>query len=660
MKVYRYGLQAPVNRAEVLAQIALANEYQNELVALHRRARDWMRWTEAALGVPSLEAEQQALEDVLERVRRERSRTRARKVSPELERELAVARKALSEARKTFNAKRIEVRSEREKVFAQISEEVNKQSKILRSKCGVHWGTYQIAEDSIKQSAKMPLYARGLPSDPEFRSLAKGGLISVQLPHGRSVKDLESDLSVQVRDVSAHKNPMSRRAAKRRFVELKIRIGSNNRAPVWAIFPGIMHRPLPEGCKIKRVTVKYKRIGPREEWYALFTVDQAPRKSNGKGGRVAVDLGWRKRDDGLRAAAWRAEDGSHGEILIPDVILAKFNEAEAFQSGRDKAVDLLRDRLTARLVDGDPDLHLLRAIHAVTKPEELLEAAADADHGDFSGIRNPISRWKSPRRFHRLLRELQRAPERDVIELVRAATFEERRALARKHFIEAQAPHCHRRDMTEMLHEHEEALVRWHATEGNARGLLTAWAAFDKIAWELANEVRTTALRRRLDFYRVTARDLANHFSVVVLEQETLQEVAAKLRGAKPMDIAKLANRKDRDPDKDLHDAAHSQRHSAATGELRDALLNAFGNAADYVPAQYTTSTCAACGALETWDRAELEHVCSKCGSHWDQDDNACKNLLAYATPESTRPVEQAYEGKYAKGKRLKKEREAA
>jgi hypothetical protein len=28
--------------------------------------------------------------------------------------------------------------------------------------------------------------------------------------------------------------------------------------------------------------------------------------------------------------------------------------------------------------------------------------------------------------------------------------------------------------------------------------------------------------------------------------------------------------------------------------------------------------------------------------------------------PESTRPVETVYEGKYAKGKRLKKEREAA
>lgn len=659
MKVYRYGLQAPVERAEVLAQIALANEYQNELVALHRRARNWMRWTEAALGVPSIEAEQQAVEDVLVRVRRERSRTRSRKVSPELERELAVARKALSEARKNFNAKRTKVRAERKKVFAQISEEVNKQSKILRGKCGVHWGTYQLAEEAMKQSAKMPLFARGLPNDPEFRSLAKGGSVSVQLSHGRTVKDLEDDLSIQVRDVSAHKNPLSRRAAKRRFIELKIRIGSTDkRAPVWAVFPGIMHRPLPEGCKIKRVTVKYKRIGPREEWYALFTVDRAPRKSNGKGGRVAIDLGWRKRDDGLRAAAWRAEDGSHGEILIPDVILAKFNEAEAFQSGRDKAVDLLRDRLMARLIDGDLDL--LRAIRAVAKPEEELEAkTADFGRNDFSGTRTMISRWKSPRRFHRLLRELQRAPERDVIELVRAATFEERRALARKHFIEAQAPHCHRRDMTGMLLEHEEALVRWHATEGNARGLLTTWAAFDKIAWELANEVRTTALRRRLDFYRVTARDLANHFATVVLEQDAKKN-AKQGRSAKPMDIAKLANRKDKDPDKDLHDAAHSQRHSAATGELRDALLNAFGNAADYVPAQYTTSTCAACGALETWDRAELEHVCSKCGSHWDQDDNACKNLLAYATPESTRPVETVYEGKYAKGKRLKKEREAA
>jgi hypothetical protein len=36
------------------------------------------------------------------------------------------------------------------------------------------------------------------------------------------------------------------------------------------------------------------------------------------------------------------------------------------------------------------------------------------------------------------------------------------------------------------------------------------------------------------------------------------------------------------------------------------------------------------------------------------------QNRIACATPESTRPVETVYEGKYAKGKRLKKEREAA
>ena len=43
----------------------------------------------------------------------------------------------------------------------------------------------------------------------------------------------------------------------------------------------------------------------------------------------------------------------------------------------------------------------------------------------------------------------------------------------------------------------------------------------------------------------------------------------------------------------------------------------------------YTTQMCGQCGAVETWDaEPAIMHTCASCGATWDQDDNACVNLL--------------------------------
>jgi transposase len=43
-----------------------------------------------------------------------------------------------------------------------------------------------------------------------------------------------------------------------------------------------------------------------------------------------------------------------------------------------------------------------------------------------------------------------------------------------------------------------------------------------------------------------------------------------------------------------------------------------------------TTQRCAVCGCEDRWDAAtQVDHVCVACGRSWDQDANACRNMLA-------------------------------
>ena len=75
------------------------------------------------------------------------------------------------------------------------------------------------------------------------------------------------------------------------------------------------------------------------------------------------------------------------------------------------------------------------------------------------------------------------------------------------------------------------------------------------------------------------------------------------------------------------------RRVLVAVSELRSILAHTCareGVALVTVPAEYTTVDCSRCGSRERFDAAaELRHRCGACGSEWDQDANAARNLLS-------------------------------
>lgn len=128
---------------------------------------------------------------------------------------------------------------------------------------------------------------------------------------------------------------------------------------------------------------------------------------------------------------------------------------------------------------------------------------------------------------------------------------------------------------------------------------------------------REKALGRRLDFYRVQARKILVGYSTLILEDFDLRTFARK-------------------------ESVESETHTptprrfwqkmAAPSVFRNALIAAATSMNIKVVKKdcaYTTQMCGQCGATETWDaEPAIMHTCASCGATWDQDDNACVNLL--------------------------------
>jgi predicted RNA-binding Zn-ribbon protein involved in translation (DUF1610 family) len=148
--------------------------------------------------------------------------------------------------------------------------------------------------------------------------------------------------------------------------------------------------------------------------------------------------------------------------------------------------------------------------------------------------------------------------------------------------------------------------------------LLDAWEVQDYHLWKWEANLRDKVLRRRREVYRVFSAQQATRHDGLVLEDFDLSKMQRHIPCEKE-DVEIPATRR--------------QQRIAAPSELRLCLINAFTMRGKWVvkldPA-YTTQECHLCGHTEKWDAAAaILHTCPGCGATWDQDENACRVLLA-------------------------------
>jgi hypothetical protein len=350
--VYRYGLLKPtINGDLVDQQILAAHKYQNKLIELElarRRARD----EAIALDhrVAELNSRISAQEAALEAERRalseQRSEARSRDAgSP------AKAKEIISSLRDLWSQRKVTVKSalERSDIKAALSaanEEHRTSVREARGSSGVYWGTYLQIEAAVDSAAKNP-------TSPRFRLWTGAGAISVQLQKGLVVSALAECKDQRVR-VTPLATPVPERRGKP-LPRLLLRVGSDDkRCAVFAEWPIIFHRSMPETGIVKWVKVVRRRVAAHDKWSVHFTV-QTPPASQPKeldGSILAVNVRWTRKpgsdetEEAIIAADW-CDGATLGNIHVDQAVIWMIRKADDIRSIRVKNFDRIKEQFVA-------------------------------------------------------------------------------------------------------------------------------------------------------------------------------------------------------------------------------------------------------------------------------------------------------------------------
>ena len=261
-----------------------------------------------------------------------------------------------------------------------------------RADSGLYWGTYLCVEDAAQRSRRTSREA------PRFRRWDGSGLLATQLQGGLAVPDLLAGTDRRAQLVGE---------GKRRL--LRLRVGSTGRDPVWAAFPMVYHRDLPPEGTVKWARICCHRLGTHTKWSAQIVLDGLPEVTlpTPTRGTVAIDVGWRRFDEGVRVATWVDDEGETGELLMPHELVERWHKVEDLRSIRDTNFNHARDELREwRSLETLPDSKALpdwlrettKALHAWRAPARLAALAlrwrSQRFEGDETGF-EPLEAWRA-------------------------------------------------------------------------------------------------------------------------------------------------------------------------------------------------------------------------------------------------------------------------
>lgn len=340
--------------------------------------------------------------------------------------------------------------------------------------------------------------------------------------------------------------------------------GKKRKVPTWAEWPVTLHRPLPTAAKIRWAQVLRKVIAGKERWSLHLTLEVP--------------------DD------YFEEKCGHGTVAI-DIGWRK--------KGDDLRVAYWRDDRGehGEFLINDP------------KPEKPKRKKAQSK--------------KRERQELSILQELQKV---DDLQSIRDQHLNEMRPILWKWLKEHDTPEWLDNEAHHLFNWQSQArfarlALKWRDNHwaGDAFGyfILEWWRRCDKHLWTWQENLRDQTQRRRKYRYQQFAVKLSRRYQTLVLEESFLK----KTQQRQPLESTK----------KEV-EAVKLQQKRASCYSLRECLIRAFvkrgGDVYEEQPA-YTTQICHLCGDSTPWDAApNIEHTCVGCGTVWDQDNNACANLL--------------------------------
>lgn len=481
-RIYTYGCLPPTKNADLVeTQFRLARVYKNKLIEIELARLERVR--KAILTAPDVAAAKRRLDDLLaERaaadtaIRAARAAARSGVVDVSamkaklaaLKPELKAAREALKSAKAVQKSEAITAEIDAADAAAAAA------VRAARAASGLYWGTYLLVEQAAEQ-------ARKSKHDPKFRRWDGRGRIGVQIQTtrvegtptpGMPVAALATNAWMQIDPVPA--DAWSTRSNRRKLTRtrVRIRIGSDGRAPVFAEFPMILHRSLPADAVIKWAWIHRTRLALGFR-YELQIVLEAPSflALPKKGPAVAIDVGWRSRPapHDLRIGYLVDENGRSEEILGPTSVRA--GEARGIVS-RLAHVDSLRviqDRIL-----NETKSALLAYLEQGTLPSDFVAELKD------------LALWRSSQR------------------------------------------------LADLIWKHRDTLLTYasmHPSAGPIVDRIDAWRVKWRHLYSWEAHVRDNISASRRDYYRRMAADIASRYGTVVLEafdlRHTLSDSAA-------------------------------------------------------------------------------------------------------------------------------------
>lgn len=601
IRVFEYGLGEPTTRADldrVVEQMHKAHVYRNLLTEMERARRLAVHETMAAHpDMAPLEARLADLVTLRDEARQAistaRGATRSRSETPQMRARAADLGRQIRETRALIKDQRKAVTLAVKPQLEAIEEAHRQRIRDARAVCGVYWGTY-LLQESDADRARQEIFP------PKFRGWRGEGRVSVQLQQGVTIEEMFGDhtqLHIDAVHDTAH-DQGARRGDRRRArrTNLWLRVGSDaQRRPIWAQWPLVYHRPLPPGTRVKIATVSRRRHDCRSwDWRLHLTVeipDEATRAAPAEG-VIALNLGFCQRPDGtLRAGYMVGDDGTSREILLPRSVIDAMNRCDGIRSVRDKNMDAMKAAMSAWLAT-------LRAEH-----EKFVLEVGVISEGEAPSCWGPA--WDRVAAYIAL-----GGPALPAWFAERAATLHAWRSADRFRAM------AFRWRANRFACDEEGFRILEGGTDGHNgwRDNRDSWRHRDEHLERYESGMRRRALLRRRETYRIIAARVQAQYRIMLLDDTDLRDFQrSPVTESSEVEITPVKR----------------NRGLVAGSELRLVMVNAFGPDR-VVKGKPSTVRCHACGTVNDWDRRDGErmHTCSACGKPWDQDENACKNMI--------------------------------
>lgn len=546
---YVYGLRAPVANANLVAeQMRLAHVYRNRLceIELARRAATDALLLELCPRLVEVDAAIQSADEEIEQLLAESKlkRSSARANLPDdgtkaVVSAIRVTRRTLASERKVLRDALFADNAAQAKLQA-VSEDAASSVRASRAECGCYWGTYLIVEQAADS------FRKGAP--PKFARWRGEGRVGVQIQNGVEWDRIASgqDTRIQIvprerlRVVTSRGVALPMTTKPERYVTLRLRVGSDGRDPIWAEWPMVLHRPIPDGAKVMWAVVSLRLVAGKPRWQVMLTLrcdESAVAKPTAAGGACGIDIGYRmKGSRTLRVACVRGCDGISEELCLPDGMVGEFERVERIQGHRDRRYHLVRKALRSWIASHDV-------------PEWIRE---ETEH---------MHAWRKQSRMVSLAR-------------------------------------------------------RWRDErfdgDSKAFAFVRRWLTKENHLYQYQSHLRDQLLARRKDFYRCVANDLAKRYRTAYVERLDLRDIQDVVR---PEDT------------REVHSNVRRVARWACLSQLMQCIKERFAEIVTVAHA-HTSSDCSECGHRQDVGPA-IRWTCGGCGSEWDRDDNAARNILA-------------------------------